>query len=89
MTFQIWPSRRKIVASKPLSLCWSMFVLSCKVDQRDDIDGATTVCPSEAVSGRMEGTPSSWRKGFVCSWSGGSEPAQVLRKKDLESDQLS
>ena len=62
MTFQIWPSRRKIVASKPLSLCWSMFVLICKVDQRDGIDGATEVCPSEAVSGRMEGTPSSWRR---------------------------
>ena len=65
MTFRIWPPRRKIVASKPLSLCWSMFVLSCKVDRRDAIDVVTEVCPSEAVSGRMEGTPSPWRRGLL------------------------
>ena len=69
MPFRIWPPRGKIVASEPLSLCWSMFVLSRKVDGRDAVDGVTEVCPSEAVSRsvvrlRVEGTPSPWRR--VC-----------------------
>lgn len=37
-----------VVTSKSLSLCWSLFVVRCKVDGRDDVDRASEVYPSEA-----------------------------------------
>lgn len=62
--------------NKPLSLCWCLFVVSCKGNERGD-----AVYPY----GTMEGIPSIRKEGFVLGVCGvgGIRHVQLLRRSGL------